>query len=53
MGEQLVAMGRSLGTAWTAGRRIERAAYVVSAILFASGVLHVAVFFVDGGPWEG
>ncbi|MEU5695189.1 hypothetical protein [Actinosynnema sp. NPDC020468] len=28
-------------------------AYRVSALLLASGLFHVVVFLVDGGPWEG
>ncbi|WP_309113864.1 hypothetical protein [Saccharothrix sp.] len=30
-----------------------RVAYRVSALLFLSGLAHLVVFFVDGGPWEG
>ncbi|MFJ6672233.1 hypothetical protein ACIQMJ_14080 [Actinosynnema sp. NPDC091369] len=30
-----------------------RSAYRVAALLFASGLLHLVVFAVDGGPWEG
>ncbi|NUT98834.1 MAG: hypothetical protein HOY78_43215 [Saccharothrix sp.] len=30
-----------------------RVAYRVSALLFLSGLVHLVVFFVDGGPWEG
>jgi hypothetical protein len=46
-----------LGTAWTDvwtnGRRIERVCYLIGALLFGSGLFHLAVFAVDGGPWEG
>jgi hypothetical protein len=38
---------------WTNGRRIERVCYVIGAALFASGLFHLGVFAVDGGPWEG
>jgi hypothetical protein len=30
-----------------------RIGYWVSIVLFASGLFHLLVFFVDGGPWEG
>ena len=30
-----------------------RVGYWVGGLLFASGVFHLLVFFVDGGPWEG
>ncbi|MBB5955386.1 hypothetical protein FHS29_001967 [Saccharothrix tamanrassetensis] len=30
-----------------------RVAYRVAAVLFLAGLFHLAVFFVDGGPWEG
>jgi hypothetical protein len=30
-----------------------RFAYRVAAVLFASGLFHLVVFAVDGGPWEG
>ncbi|MEU4739968.1 hypothetical protein AB0G02_05805 [Actinosynnema sp. NPDC023658] len=30
-----------------------RLAYRVAALLFASGLFHLLVFAVDGGPWEG
>ncbi|WP_207400941.1 hypothetical protein [Actinomadura roseirufa] len=38
---------------WTDGRRVERVAYAIGAALFASGLFHLLVFAVDGGPWEG
>lgn len=44
---------RGLRAAWTAGRRVERAAYAVGAALMLSGLLHLVVFAVDGGPWTG
>lgn len=44
---------RGLGAFWTGGRRVERAAYAVGAALTASGLLHLVVFAVDGGPWTG
>jgi hypothetical protein len=34
-------------------RSYQRAAYAVSALLVVSGVFHLLVYAVDGGPWEG
>ncbi|WP_436529804.1 hypothetical protein [Actinoplanes sp. HUAS TT8] len=34
-------------------RPVERAAHLVGALLMLSGVFHLGVFLVDGGPWEG
>jgi hypothetical protein len=38
---------------WTRGRRIERICYLLGAALIGSGLFHLAVFAVDGGPWYG
>jgi hypothetical protein len=38
---------------WTEGRQVERSCYLVGAVLIASGLFHLAVFAVDGGPWDG
>jgi hypothetical protein len=38
---------------WTRGRRIERICCVLGAVLIGSGLFHLAVFSVDGGPWDG
>src|SRR5688572_29821318 len=35
------------------GRRVERVCYALGALLIAAGLFHLAVFVVDGGPWEG
>lgn len=43
----------ALWSFWTVGRRVERVCYLVGVALFASGLFHLAVFAVDGGPWEG
>lgn len=42
-----------LRTAWRGARPIERASYAISVALLASGLFHLLVFAVDGGPWEG
>jgi hypothetical protein len=34
-------------------RRLERACALVGAVLIVSGLLHLLVFAVAGGPWEG
>lgn len=33
--------------------RFERACFLLAAALIASGVAHLGVFLVDGGPWSG
>ncbi|MFC4948540.1 hypothetical protein [Pseudonocardia sp. GCM10023141] len=38
---------------WDEGRWVERVAYVLAAVLFASGVVHLGVLVVSGGSWEG
>ena len=43
----------SLATFYQRGRRSERICYVLAAVLFASGLFHLAVFAVAGGPWTG
>jgi hypothetical protein len=44
---------RALPGIWTDGRRVERACYAVGGLLMASGLVHLLVFAVDGGPWTG
>ncbi|MFF4651725.1 hypothetical protein [Streptomyces sp. NPDC001380] len=43
----------AVGRAWAQARRTERACLVLAAVLAASGLFHLAVLAVDGGPWEG
>src|SRR3569833_2274587 len=38
---------------WSRGRRVERVCYAIGAALLASGLFHLLVFAIDGGPWEG
>ncbi|WP_326565579.1 hypothetical protein VSH64_27360 [Amycolatopsis rhabdoformis] len=38
---------------WRDGRRGERVAYVVGAVLFASGVVNAVVLLASGGTWLG
>lgn len=47
------AMTTSLATFYRRGRRSEQICYLVAAVLFASGLAHLAVFAVAGGPWTG
>lgn len=49
----LPAMMASLATFYRRGRRIERLCYVLAAVLFASGLAHLGVYAVAGGPWTG
>ncbi|SPT49744.1 hypothetical protein [Actinomadura madurae] len=44
---------RGLRSFWSNGRRVERAAYTIGALLLLSGLLHLVVFAIDGGPWTG
>jgi hypothetical protein len=34
-------------------RPVEQIAHLVGALLMVSGVVHLGVFLIDGGPWEG
>lgn len=52
-GLPVAAAVQGLGEFWTTGRRVERAACAAGAALVASGLLHLVVFAVDGGPWTG
>ena len=38
---------------WQRGRKVERAAYVVGALLLTSGLVHLAILTVTGGTWTG
>lgn len=38
---------------WTNGRLVERIGYTVAILAFTSGLFHLVVFAVDGGPWTG
>ncbi|WP_405670615.1 hypothetical protein [Streptomyces sp. NBC_01530] len=44
----------SAPTTWRAGLRpAERLCHAVGLVLVISGLVHLAVFAVDGGPWDG
>lgn len=49
----VAAVAAALATHYTRGRRSERACYLVAAVLFASGLAHLGVQLVAGGPWSG
>ncbi len=53
MVEQLRTVGRSLRRSWTDGIRVERIAYVVGALLFTSGLVHLTILLISGGTWIG
>lgn len=38
---------------WQDGRRVERTAYAIGAVLFASGLVHAAILLAQGGSWLG
>jgi hypothetical protein len=40
-------------SAWAQTRVIERVCYTIAAVLALSGLFHLGVFAVRGGPWEG
>jgi hypothetical protein len=49
----LRAPAHAVRLAWTEGRRAERVAYVIAAVLFGSGVAHFGVLVVSGTTWLG
>ncbi len=51
--EQLDTVAKSLWRSWTEGQRVERVAYVVGAVLFASGLAHLTMLLISGGTWSG
>jgi hypothetical protein len=46
-------MVAAVGRIWRDGRRAERAAYVVGAVLFAGGLVNAVVLLASGGTWIG
>jgi hypothetical protein len=43
----------ALRSYWDDGQRAERVGYAAGGLLVASGLAHLVVYAVDGGPWEG
>jgi hypothetical protein len=46
-------MTASLRSNWDSAAGYQRFLYSLAAVFFVSGVVHSAVFLVDGGAWEG
>ena len=46
-------MVMSLRSFWVSGRRIERAGYLVGALLLISSIVHIAILAVTGASWVG
>jgi hypothetical protein len=56
MGESafpLRAIATALWSFWRRGRKMERAGYVVGALLVLSGLVHLGILVAGGGSWEG
>lgn len=53
MGSPLRWLAAALRSFWRSGRKVERAGYVVGALLLASGLIHLAVLTIGGGTWMG
>src|SRR5213593_3460484 len=49
----LRSIGGSLWSFWRCGRKVERAGYLVGALLLLSGLIHLAILVIGGGSWEG
>jgi hypothetical protein len=46
-------MTGSLQRCWVEGSRVERVAFLVGALLFASGLTHLIYLILSGGAWTG
>jgi hypothetical protein len=46
-------MAAALWSFWRRGRTVERAGYIVGALLLASGLIHLGILVIGGGSWEG
>jgi hypothetical protein len=46
-------MFMSLRSFWVSGRRVERAGYLVGALLLISGIVHITILIVTGTSWVG
>jgi hypothetical protein len=49
----LRSMTESLLSFWHCGRKVERAAYGIGALLIVSGLVHLAILIATGGSWLG
>jgi len=46
-------IGSALWSFWRRGRTAERTGYIVGAVLFVSGLMHLGVLAIGGGSWDG
>jgi hypothetical protein len=54
--DEMISLRRIAGSLWLfwqRGRKLERAAYVVGAVLLISGLVHLAILTLSGGTWMG
>jgi hypothetical protein len=49
----LRSVAASLWSFWLRGWAVERAGYVVGALLLISGLIHLGILVIGGGSWEG
>jgi hypothetical protein len=49
----LRSMAGSLSSFWLRGAPVERAGYVIGALLLMSGLMHLAILVIGGGSWDG
>jgi hypothetical protein len=49
----LRAMGAALRSFWSRGKVVERAGYVVGALLLVSGLIHFVILNITGASWAG
>ena len=50
---RLRSVAKAMWSFWRRGRPMERAGYMVGALLLASGVVHLGILVIGGGSWEG
>jgi hypothetical protein len=48
-----LSMTSALVAFWTRGQRADRAAYVIAALLMASGLIHLAILVTSDASWDG
>lgn len=49
----LMSMADSVWSFWDRGQRVERAGYLVGALLLVSGLVHLGILIIGGGSWKG
>ena len=50
---RLRSVAKGLWSFWRRGQPVERAGYMVGALLFISGLVHLGILAIGGGSWEG